>query len=321
VRVYLEDVYDPVSIPIVEINEMSHLVKIVRELHCNYDDSFVVLFDDGKVLPRFWKRYLFPGAEFRVSREGTPEHGSTPTESRSASPVSDLSAWNGLRMAKPVITFYPLQDNTRVKTTITLSDRMNFSYIHPLPLATTITGVSDSRSIQWDTTIQRNGTLTLLPSGELASYLFWEAESFGDASVHTDTRIATPVFTVSIDKFPTFLAGFMEKLGFGITERQDMVTFWGPKLADQPFVAIRFLSPEQYAAFAKLDLEIEPDHGPIRVVRLFALLANVAEPGDACVCEETLESEVQVLLGGLEMPEVGKEFCVFEWGGTIVGRL
>jgi hypothetical protein len=307
VRVDLEDGYDPVSIPIAEINEMSHLVEIVRELHHNYDESFVVLFDDGKVLPHFWERYLFPGAEFRVSREGTPEHGSTPTESR-------------LHAGKPVITFYPLQDNTRVKTTITLSDRMNFSYIHPLPLAT-ITGISDSRSIQWDTTIQRNGTLTLLPSGEMASYLFWEAESFGDASVHTDTRIATPVFTVSIDKFPTFLAGFMEKLGFGITERQDMVTFWGPKLVDQPFVAIRFLSPEQYAAFAKLDLEIEPDHSPIRVVRLFALLANVAEPGDACVCEETLESEVQVLLGGLETPQLGKEFCVFEWGGTIVGRL
>jgi hypothetical protein len=308
VRVDLEDGYDPVSIPIAEINEMSHLVKILRELHHNDDESFVVWFDDGKVLPHFWKRYLFPGAEFRVSREGTPDHGSTPTESR-------------LHAGKPVITFYPLQDNTRVKTTITLSDRMNFSYIHPLPLATTITGISDSRSIQWDTTIQRNGTLTLLPSGELASYLFWEAESFGDASVHTDTSIATPVFTVSIDKFPTFLAGFMEKLGFGITERQDMVTFWGPKLVDQPFVAIRFLSPEQYTAFAKLDLEIEPDHSPIRVVRLFALLANVAEPGDACVCEETLESEVQVLLGGLEMPEVGKEFCVFEWGGTIVSHL
>ncbi|KAF8536008.1 hypothetical protein BDD12DRAFT_852993 [Trichophaea hybrida] len=216
---------------------------------------------------------------------------------------------------KPVITFYPLQDNVRITATLTLDPSLSFSYIHPLPAGITISRLSENRSITWDIDADRDGGLKLHPSSEAASYLFWEALSSGRGF---DGAAGTDIIIVSVDAFPAFVTGFMKRLGFGVKECQDMVTYWGPQLVGTA-VAMRFLEPETYNTLARLDIAAAEE---ARVVRLFALLCVMdGVHTTADIGEETIEEMVVLLLGGREKPEVGKGFCVFEWGGTIVNSL
>ncbi|KAF8247170.1 ubiquitin-domain-containing protein [Wilcoxina mikolae CBS 423.85] len=224
-----------------------------------------------------------------------------------------------LCLGKPVITIYPLRDDTAVTVSLSLAEGFDFIYIHPLVPEAPVSSFRDIRSVIWNAHASKDGTLTM-PSGEQASFLFWEADqnSVG-GPIGTSFDKKSTIFTVSVQEFPGFLSEFMKRLGFGIQERQQMVTYWAPQLLRTPFVAIRFLSPEEYEAAAALSVTTDIERQEMRVVRMFALFMNVdGKEGECKGMEEDIEAQVGVLLSGKEMPVVGKEFCVFEWGGMIV---
>ncbi|KAF8244796.1 hypothetical protein K440DRAFT_663200 [Wilcoxina mikolae CBS 423.85] len=336
----------PVSLPIVDIREWKSFIRILNEemrpLNMK-SATAVVSFDGAVVLERFWSRYLFSGAGFEVAWKDNPvsrphswrekwrrENSTQASETESRDVLTpwetDMEEAESLvsyspdpepqaLYRKPVITFYPLQDNVRITATLTLDPSLSFSYIHPLPAGITISRLSKNRSITWDIDADRGGGLKLHPSGEAASYLFWEALSGGRGF---DGAAGTGLIIVSVDAFPDFVTGFMKRLGFGVKECQDMVTYWGPQLVGTA-VAMRFVEPETYNALARLDIAAAEE---ARVVRLFALLCVMdGVHMTAEIEEETIEEMVVLLLGGREKPEVGKEFCVFEWGGMIVNSL
>lgn len=216
---------------------------------------------------------------------------------------------------KPVITIYPLQDDTAVTVSLTLAEGFDFIYIHPLVPEAPVSSFGEIRSIVWKAHASKDGTLTM-PSGEQASFLFWEADQNsvgGPIGTSFDKKFT--IFTVSVQEFPDFLSKFMKRLGFGIQERQQMVTYWAPQLLRTPFVAMRFLTPEDYEAAAALRVTTDSKQQEMRIVRMFALFMNVDGMEGKC---EDIEAQIAVLLGSKEKPVVGKEFCVFEWGGMIV---
>jgi len=105
----------------------------------------------------------------------------------------------------------------------------------------------------------------------------------------------------------------MQKCGLLHKERQDFVTYWGPQLTSTPFIAIRFLTPKEYRDAARLEVKVK--EGEVRVVRLFVLFFKLIETGNGGA---DVEEQVAVLLEERSRPEVGKETCVFEWGGMVV---
>ncbi|KAF8244147.1 hypothetical protein K440DRAFT_663677 [Wilcoxina mikolae CBS 423.85] len=128
------------------------------------------------------------------------------------------------------------------------------------------------------------------------------------------THFSSNVFNIDTDTFAGFIDAFMKKCGFLHKERQDFVTYWGPQLTSTPFIAIRFLAPKEYQDAAKLDVEVK-EREDVRVVRLFALFCNLTEAGNG---DANVDEQVAVLLEEKSRPDVGREFCVFEWGGMIV---
>lgn len=133
-----------------------------------------------------------------------------------------------LRGGKPVITIYPLQDNSAVTVSLTLAEGFDFIYIHPLVPEVPLSSLGDIRTVTWKAHASKDGTLTM-PSGEQASFLFWEADQNSIGSpISTSFDKKFTIFTVSLEEFPGFLSGFMKRLRFSIQERQQMVTYWGP---------------------------------------------------------------------------------------------
>ena len=97
-----------------------------------------------------------------------------------------------------------------------------------------------------------------------------------------------------------------------------MIAYWEPQLSHHEYVAIRFLTPEEYQKLAPLTV----NPGPDRLVRLFALFKGIErrvarEWNRAGLADAGVQ--VGVILRGKQKPIVGAgQFVTFEWGGMIL---
>lgn len=176
--------------------------------------------------------------------------------------------------AKPVIYLYP-ETVTDVTVTLDYSGRLVCTY--------------PEYNGGWFVTAHSDGTL-IEAGGKEYAYLFWEGASSADYDFSKG-------FVVKGLDTAAFLEEKLEYLGLNFREREDFITYWLPRMQENPYNLISFQS-ETYTESAKLTITPEPD----TVIRVFMAFKPLEEPLD--IPEQTLTVTSR------------SGFTAVEWGGA-----
>ncbi|MCB9236056.1 MAG: hypothetical protein H6581_30695 [Bacteroidia bacterium] len=180
-----------------------------------------------------------------------------------------LNAW------KPVIYLYP-EVETEVRVKLNFAGKLDFTY----PPAANA----------WTVTAQPDGTLQTA-DGRKYSYLFWEGP------FDENTWDISEGYCVGRVDVVSFLEEKLPWFGLNEREMEDFITFWAPKMQQNPFNWIHF-STQEYTDRANLCIEPEPD----ALIRVFMVYSPL---------------EVAVKGTGQDLPKLERKgFTVVEWGGT-----
>ena len=194
-------------------------------------------------------------------------------------PKSELSEIE--QVYKPVIYLYPEEDTD---VTVDLDFDGEFTCTYP------------SYNDGWEVTAEPDGRLFDHASERYYDYLFWE----GTTGIPDDFDEA---IVVPGDETAIFLEEYLSLSGLNDSEIDDFITFWLPKMQDNPYNLISFPT-EEYEQIAKLDVAPAPDT-MIRVYMVFKPLDEYLEIAD----DHKLQMPTGVERSG---------FTVVEWGGSIV---
>ena len=239
------------------------------------------------------------------------------------------------RGGKPVIYLFPSTPISNATVSVGLIPQWSFSHVYPL--CTPKKAEDGHQCIAWSVSTQPDGTLIEKKTNLELSYLFWEAES--DHSllpspplnpVDAVTEHFDPAYPVlnydtptavllPFSEFLPYLDATLKSLSLHTAARNDFITYWLPKLAKKPFVALRFLPQAAYERAAVLQVTPKPDV----VTRVFMLFRGISSK-DA---EEQIWSAARARVGEVDWVEVvGVEagaldesrFRVLEWGAMEV---
>lgn len=135
-----------------------------------------------------------------------------------------------------------------------------------------------------------DGTLTDPETGREYGYLFWE----GEFRAEMDFREG---FVVRGADTAAFLEEKLSLLGLNTKERTDFITYWLPRMQNNPYNLIAF-QRDAYEESAGLTIDPQPDS----LLRVFMAYQALEHPVD--LPEQELESFVR------------SGFTAVEWGGT-----
>jgi len=180
------------------------------------------------------------------------------------------------KMSKPVIYLYP-QEKTDYN--IKLDYEGEFTFTYP---------VYDDG---WNITAEPTGILTDVKTNKELNYLFWEGMSKTKFSIEKG-------FVVEKSEVISFLEEKLEILGLNSREAEDFITFWGPRMIENDYNLVRFLSEDEINQFAKLTVSPEVD----TEIRVFMIYKNLHEP---------IDIDKQILLKPKRSGDV-----LIEWGGA-----
>ena len=142
----------------------------------------------------------------------------------------------------------------------------------------------------WSVIASPDGTLYDAATGKEYSYLFWE----GVADIKWDM---TRGYVVKGSETADFLEETLTKMGLSPRERNDFITYWLPRMANNPYNLITF-QEELYTESAVLSITPTPDS----LLRVFMVYQPLTKPIE------------------VEAPEIKpferKGFTVVEWGGA-----
>lgn len=176
---------------------------------------------------------------------------------------------------KPVIYLYPEQE-TSVSVGLSFNGQLTYTY--------------PAYGDGWSVTAYPDGRIINKTDGSEHYYLFWEGVS------HVNWNFDKG-FCVKGADTEAFLREKLPLLGLTPREYNDFITYWVPKMQDNPYNLIKFADTE-YDALASLDISPKPD--------TLARVHMVYKPLEAPV------SIAPQTLRGFER----KGFTVVEWGGT-----
>ena len=198
------------------------------------------------------------------------------------------------------------------------------------------------RSITWSVSTNPDGSLIHKDTGIELSYLFWEAvasphtpppsprsdpvheaqlplnvtEVFDPANSSLSPETPTAVL-LPLEQLLPYLDHVLQRLTLHTAARNDFITYWLPKLSQQPYVALRFLPQAVYERAAELEVQPVPDV----MTRVFMLFRGVrAEDVDAWANARKRVTQIDwVDIVGI-MPEAHDRsvFRVLEWGAMEV---
>lgn len=174
---------------------------------------------------------------------------------------------------KPVIYLYP-EEETEVSVNLEMKDAI---------LKCTYPEYQNG----WKVIAQPDGTL--YAEGREYNYLFWEAEALFPFSLKSGTCVAG-------EDTCKFLEEKLTQLGLSDKEQNDFITYWLPKMQDNPYNVISFQTDEYEEHFG---LEVTPN--PDTIIRVFMTY----KPSEVYVNIEPEEIVTTVRTG----------FTVVEWGG------
>ena len=188
---------------------------------------------------------------------------------------------------KPVIYCYGDQEQS---VSIKLRPKGEFTFTYP------------EYNDGWNIELTEQGLIKDQYSEKQYPYLFWEAEI--EKLNYKVGLNGIEGFLVNTDTIIPFLESKLTLLGLNDIEKTDFITFWGPKLTQNPFALIQFLTDEDYQTkIAELDVNPEP-HSCRRVYMLASPLKLL----------DTSLNIVPQELNGFNR----SGFVLVEWGGSII---
>lgn len=176
---------------------------------------------------------------------------------------------------KPVIYLYP-EKETLVSVNLDFDGKITYTY--------------PAINSGWKVLAKPDGTLTNLADNSTHYYLFWEGTARPEWTYEKG-------FVVKGSETEKFLRENLAKMGLTPREYNDFITYWVPKMQENPYNLISF-SGNEYSEIAKLTVDPKPDS----VIRIHMMWKALDEP---------IEIEPQVL-----PTYERKGFTLVEWGGT-----
>ena len=176
---------------------------------------------------------------------------------------------------KPVIYLYP-EKETLVSVNLDFDGKITYTY--------------PALNSGWKVLAKPDGTLTNLADNSTHYYLFWEGTARPEWTYEKG-------FVVKGSETEKFLRENLAKMGLTPREYNDFITYWVPKMQENPYNLVSF-SGNEYSEIAKLTVDPKPDS----VIRIHMMWKALDEP---------IEIEPQVL-----PTYERKGFTLVEWGGT-----
>ncbi len=182
---------------------------------------------------------------------------------------------------KPVVYLYP---ETDLEVCTEVRPRGEFSFTYPV------------YENGWHGVAHPDGSMTI--DGKNYPYLFWDAKmQISQSDLKQDEG-----FLVHKDNVIAFLEEKLTAMGFTTREQTDFITYWGPRLTQNPQVFIQFAWNDACDRFAEMDVYPQPDH----VNRLYILWSEVDKQPDFTIIPQ-------------QLPVFDRSgFDVLEWGGSEV---
>ncbi|WP_026498111.1 hypothetical protein [Butyrivibrio sp. WCD2001] len=180
---------------------------------------------------------------------------------------------------KPVMYFYPTEDNSAISASIDYDGV--FSTVYP----------DFSSDNTWNFIADKDGTISI--SDKEYGYLFWEGTHNGNYTITSGDCVAKE------DLVP-FLEDKLTALGLTDKEKDDFITFWLPRLSQNSYNLISF-DNSQYLEKAKLLINPSPD----TLIRVYMTYTGCDNPVEIAQPEEIITPS-------------RNGFTVVEWGGSEV---
>jgi hypothetical protein len=200
---------------------------------------------------------------------------------------------------KPVMYFYPEQDNTLISVSIDLDGKFNAVYpeFNNLYLLDIKNGKRTVTPNTWVFRADKDGTLTItdnLFQEQHYNYLFWDGTFNKKLTIDNG-------YCVAKEDTLSYLEDTLTELGLNDKEKNDFITFWLPELYKHDYNIISF-DIHQYEQCVNLDINPAPDS----FIRVFMTFKG---------CDKYVEMEKPIYTGTV----FGRRgFTVVEWGGTEV---
>lgn len=183
-----------------------------------------------------------------------------------------------IAVRKPVVYLYP-ETTTDLRVRVDIDG--DFLAVYP-----------PTHEGAWNVTAEPDGALLDRATGRRHRYLFWEGTSAGF------TLDPARAHCVPRGESAAFLERACSRFALTDLECGDLVTYWLPALAKNPYNLIQFVDEDTYGRYARLTVEPRPD----AVIRPFLIFRG---------------SDVPVAVGAPELPQRARgRFTLVEWGGA-----
>ena len=176
---------------------------------------------------------------------------------------------------KPVIYLYP-EEKTAVHVTLSRPEQITCNY--------------PEYNDGWNVVADPDGSLTDVNTGKNLYCLYYETRI-------PKFLVKNEGFVIKSEDVADFLDEKLEILGLNDRERNEFIIYWLPKLEQNKYNYIRFLTKDEIDAYQKLTVEPSPD----TVIRVMMSYKGLDEP--IKVKEQKLDPAERV------------GFAVVEWGG------
>jgi hypothetical protein len=153
------------------------------------------------------------------------------------------------------------------------------------------------KEMSWNMQLDAAGRMQDV-SGAEYPYLFWEArqkaETFQTAACSSNEIVLR-------DHLLSYLELSLTSLGLNAREKTDFITYWCPKLMNEPLVQVQFFVDEECSVIGELGISPKPD-ALRRVYVLFRPMNRVPVDFEAKILESA--------------PFDRSGFVILEWGGS-----
>ena len=207
-----------------------------------------------------------------------PIHTKQEYEYEKENPVSFFDDPYYTTLDKPIIYLYP-EEETFVNVELGNSENLTCSY-------------PEYKENGWNVKTKPNGDLINLETSRELYSLYYESKAL------ENFEITNEGFCIEGKDTSKFLEEKLENLGLTEKEAEEFIIYWLPKMQDNKYNYIRFLSNEEIDKNMPLQITPTPD-SVLRVSMIYKGL------------EEKIDVEEQIL----ETPE-RTGFTVVEWGGS-----
>lgn len=202
---------------------------------------------------------------------------------------------------KPVIYLYGYDGQD---ATVSLNVNGTLTSVYPAPSS------KDISTATWNVTGKENGLITV--NNTDYRYLFWEGELNQDWSFDKG-------FCVSGSGTMNFLENKLKSLGLNAQEIEDFVTYWGPRMQNNPYNVISFQT-KMYTDTAGLTVTPKPD----TTLRIFMAWhpsnTNVNLPAQTFKIPAR-KGKVIVEWGGAEIPDEADPEDIYLPGSVTPGTV